>query len=314
MRAAVVTSFDQPPACDEFTTPVPAGPDEMVVEVVAAGLHPRVRSQAAGSHYTSTAVLPLIPGIDGVGRGDDGVLRYFVLPDTERGSMAERVVIDARRSIELPDDADAVQLAAAMNPAMSSWIALRQRVGFAPGQRVLVLGATGNAGQLAVQVAAHLGAAHVTAVGREAGRLAALTACGADRLVVADDAVGLASAASDVDVVLDFVWGPSTADAIRAITPHRRDDAQRLAWVQIGSAGGLEASIPSAALRATRLEIVGSGQGSVSTGAIVAELPTLAAEIAAGTFAVNARAVSLAAVGQAWADAPTSRERLVITP
>ena len=134
MKAAVVSAFDSGPRYEEF--PDPATPDApgMLVEVVAAGLHPRVRSQADGSHYTSTGELPFVPGIDGVGRGADGALRYFILPDTTLGSMAERTVIDARRSIVLPQDADPIAVAAAMNPAMSSWIALRQRVQFERGQ------------------------------------------------------------------------------------------------------------------------------------------------------------------------------------
>jgi hypothetical protein len=121
----------------------------MLFDVLAVGLHPRVRSQINGSHYTSTDKLPLVPGIDGVGRGPDRLLRYFILPDTTMGSIAEKTVIDTRRSVVLPESADPVAVAAAMNPAMSSWIALRQRVQFPAGQNVLVLGATGNSGQLA---------------------------------------------------------------------------------------------------------------------------------------------------------------------
>src|SRR6201999_2448651 len=107
--------------------PVPAGDDDMVGDVIAAGLHPRVRSQADGSHYTSSGELPLVPGIDGVGRAPDGTLHYFVLPDTTAGAMAEQTVIDQRRSIALPEGADPLLVAAAVNPVMSSWVALRQR-------------------------------------------------------------------------------------------------------------------------------------------------------------------------------------------
>ena len=134
MHAAVVDSFDSAPHYREFPTPVPRRDTEIRIDVLTAGLHPRVRSQADGSHYTSTAELPLVPGIDGVGRGPDGLLRYFVLPDTTMGSMAEQTVVDVRRSVVLPESSDPVAVAAAMNPAMSSWIALRRRVRFEPGQ------------------------------------------------------------------------------------------------------------------------------------------------------------------------------------
>src|ERR1700753_2744405 len=146
MHAAVVTAFDRPPTYREFPVPEPAGPDEILVDVLAGGLHPRVRSQADGSHYTSSGELPLIPGIDGVGRAPDGTLRYLVLPDTTMGALAERTVIDVRRSVALPVGTDPVPIAAGMNPAMSAWVALRRRIAFEPGRSVLVLGATGSAG------------------------------------------------------------------------------------------------------------------------------------------------------------------------
>ena len=145
MKAAVVSSFDTAPRYEEFSVPTAAGDDNMVIDVIAAGLHPRVRSQADGSHYTSTDELPLVPGIDGIGRGADGLMRYFILPDTTMGAMAEQTVIDTRRSIVLPEDSDPIAVAAAMNPAMCCWVALRQRVQFQAGQNVLVLGATGTA-------------------------------------------------------------------------------------------------------------------------------------------------------------------------
>jgi NADPH:quinone reductase-like Zn-dependent oxidoreductase len=318
MKAAVVSSFGTAPRYEDFPAPALGAADEIVVDVLAAGLHPRVRSQADGSHYTSTGELPLVPGIDGVGRGPDGKLRYFILPDTAMGAMAEQTVIDARRSIALPDGTDPVAVAAAMNPGMSSWVGLRQRVDFQTGQKVLVLGATGNAGQMAVQVARLFGASRVIAAGRDAGKLPALTALGATETVALDgspDAADrLGHAARDADVVIDYLWGQPAADALRAIIPARADDGQQLTWLQIGSVAGAESPVPSAALRAARLQIVGSGQGSVSTRAILAELPALADVIAQGAFQVNARAVPLAGVEQAWADAATSSQRIVLIP
>jgi NADPH:quinone reductase-like Zn-dependent oxidoreductase len=349
MKAAVVTSFDAAPRYEEFPAPAPAGDDEMVVDVIAAGLHPRVRSQADGSHYTSTGELPLVPGIDGVGRGADGRLRYFVLPDTRLGAMAEQTVIDTRRSIVLPEDADPIAVAAAMNPAMSSWVALRQWVPFQAGQNVLVLGATGNAGQMAIQVARRLGANQVIAAGRNAGRLAGLPALGATGTVLLDtgplttgplttgllttgplttgpldtgppdgDAAGIAQrlgqAAAHADVVIDYLWGEPTAAAMAAVVTGRADRGQPLTWIEIGSVAGPSAAIPSAALRAARLQIVGSGQGSVSIREILTELPALAQEITAGSFVIDARPTSLTEVEQAWADAAATAQRIVITP
>jgi NADPH:quinone reductase-like Zn-dependent oxidoreductase len=318
MRAAVVTSFDTAPSYQNFPTPTPQSPDEVLVDVIAAGLHPRVRSQANGSHYTSSDELPLVPGIDGVGRAPDGTLRYFILPDTAMGAMAEQTVVDLRRSLVLPEDIDPVLVAAAMNPAMSSWIALRRRISFQPGQSVLVLAATGNAGQLAVQIAKHLGASDVIGAGRQHERLAMLTDLGADVTVSlngdpADVARRLGKAAGDVDVVLDYLWGEPTADAMRAIVTNRTDPGRPLTWIEVGSVAGPAAAIPSAALRAAHLQIVGSGQGSVPTRDILAELPDLATEITNGTFRIDARTVPLSDIRTAWKDTH-SQQRIVITP
>jgi NADPH:quinone reductase-like Zn-dependent oxidoreductase len=318
MRAAVVTSFDTPPTCQDFPAPTPQAPDEVLVDVLAAGLHPRVRSQANGSHYTSSDELPLVPGIDGVGRAPDGTLRYFILPDTTMGAMAEQTVVDLRRSVVLPADSDPVLIAAAMNPAMSSWIALRRRVTFRPGHKVLVLAATGNAGRMAVQVAKHLGAGHVIGAGRHPERLAALLDLGADATVSLDDTAAdvaqhLGAAAHDVDVVIDYLWGQPTADAMVSIVMNRTDEGQPLTWIEVGSVAGPTAAVPSAALRAARLQIVGSGQGSVPTRDILAELPDLATEIANGTFQTDARPVPLADIETAWKDTD-GNQRIVITP
>lgn len=317
MHAAVVTSFDAPPRYVEFPTPVPNGEDEILVDVLAAGLHPRVRSQADGSHYTSTDQLPLVPGIDGVGRGADGVLRYFILPDTAMGAMAEQTVIDRRRSVVLPQSSDPIAVAAAMNPAMSSWVALRQRVAFHAGQSVLVLAATGNAGRMAVEVAKLFGADRIVAAARGADRLAKLPALGATDTVLLDgDAQDISDrlgrAAGDVDVVIDYLWGEPTAAAMNAIVTARTDPGKPLTWIEIGSVAGSVAPIPSAALRATRLQIVGSGQGSVTARVIRAELPELAAEITKGTFTIDAQPIPLAAVERAWAD--NTKRRIVLIP
>jgi NADPH:quinone reductase-like Zn-dependent oxidoreductase len=305
MKAAVVSSFGSPPRYQEFPVPTPGGGNEMLVDVLAAALHPRVQSQANGSHYTSTGELPLVPGVDGVGRGPDGQLRYFMLPDTTMGSMAAQTVIDVRRSVVLPDSTDPVAVAAAMNPAMSSWVALRQRTHFEAGQDVLILGATGNAGRMAVQVARHLGANQVIAAGRNPERMADLPASAA---VALEDV----KIAADVDVVIDYLWGEPTVAAMTAIVTGRADRGKPLTWIQIGAVAGATAAIPSAALRASRLTIVGSGQGSVSTREYLAELPALAKELTAGTFDVNATAVPLADVEQTW-PAPT-KQRVVFVP
>jgi NADPH:quinone reductase-like Zn-dependent oxidoreductase len=316
MHAAVVTSFAEPPRYESFPDPVAQGDHEEVVRVLAAGLHPRVRSGADGSHYTSTGALPLIPGVDGVGRTAGGELVYFVLLETRWGSMAEQTVIDRRRSIRLDPEVDVAAIAAAMNPAMSSWVALRRRINFSPGQSVLILGATGSAGQMAVQIVKHFGASRVIAAGRDADRLALVRELGADETIsllgdeeTVDSALG--RAAATVDLVIDYTWGAPTQRALPAVIAHRGDPAQPLTWLQVGAIAGPTIELRSAWLRAARVDIVGSGQGSVPIATFVEQLSALAAEIARGTFAVSPVPAGLSQVHDAWNNPTAPGTRIV---
>jgi NADPH:quinone reductase-like Zn-dependent oxidoreductase len=319
MHAAVVRSFDHPPRYEEYDVPEPDGPDEALVEVLAVGLHPRVRTGAAGRHYSSSGILPMIPGVDGVGRLPDGRRVYFVAPDDVWGPMADQAVVDVRRSIALPESVDVNKIAAAMNPAMSAWVALRRRVPLQPGQSVLVLGATGNAGGMAVRVAKRLGAARVVAAGRNVQRLHALAALGADAVVALDDdaaatAERLAEAAAEVDIVIDYLWGEPAAVAVMALLRARADRSRALDWIQIGAMAGPTMELPSVALRSANLRIQGNGQGAVSTEAYLAELPSLVEEIDAGTLEVNARPVPLADVEAIWNVPDAPGVRIVLVP
>lgn len=315
MKAAVITSFDQPPRYSDFPDPEPNGSAEIIVEVLAAGLHHLSRGTASGVHYSSAGKFPLIAGVDGVGRGVDGKLRYFVQTPGQIGTMADKTIIELDHSIELPDDSDPITVAGAMNPAMASWLALRCRVPFQRGQRVLILGATGSSGSMAVQVAQHLGASQIVAVGRNEQRLAELLALGATETMTLGNALlGVGAITRDVDVVLDFVWGESSVRFMETVLRQRTDRNRPLTWIHIGSMGGEDATIPGAFLRSANLRIVGSGHGSVSGREILMELPTLAKEIARGTFRIDVRATPLRDVEQAWPEVFPTNERIVFTP
>jgi NADPH:quinone reductase-like Zn-dependent oxidoreductase len=233
--------------------------------------------------------------------------------------MAEHTVIDVRRSIPLPSGADPILLAAAVNPGVSSWIALHQRIVFTPGQSVLILGATGSAGQLAVQIANYLGAGTIVAAGRGTDRLAALAGLGADDTIdlgAAPDLIArdLAAKAADVDVVLDYLWGQPSESAIMPLLTGRRDRSRLMSWVQIGAIAGPTISLQSAALRQANVHFLGSGQGSVSPAGILAVLPQLVEEIDKGTFSIDVTARPLSEVESVW-NAPASgpTQRIVLT-
>ncbi len=319
MNAAVVTAFDEPPHYRQFEVPQPTAGEELLVDVLAVGLHPRVRSGAAGVHYASSGSLPMIPGIDGVGRRPDGRLIYFVADDAALGTMAEKALADERRSIELPHGVDAMAVAATLNPAMSAWVALRLRVPIEPGHSVLVLGATGNAGTMAIRIAKLLGAGRVVGAGRDLERLNALTTVGADELVqlTADaesTAEALAIAAAEVDIVIDYVWGRPAQQAMMALLTARSDRSRALNWIQIGAMAGPTIELPSVALRSANLRLQGNGQGAVSTEAYLAELPSLVDQISAGAITLRANPKPLADVETIWASTDRPGERTVLVP
>jgi NADPH:quinone reductase-like Zn-dependent oxidoreductase len=296
VHAAVVRSFDHPPRYEPFDLPDPADGGQALVDVLAVGLHPRVRSGAAGSHYTSTGKLPMVPGIDGVGRREDGQMVYFVADEELAGPMATRTVIDTRRSIVLPDGADVVKIAAAMNPAMSAWLALRRRVPIEAGQSGRVVGA-----------------------GRDQARLAALPGIGADATVAlvgdADaTAAALAEAASEVDLVIDYLWGKPASEAIMALLRARADRSRALNWIQIGAMAGPTIELPSVALRSANFRMQGNGQGAVSAKAYLAELPSLIDEIDSGGIAVTVRPLPLADVETVWTAPEVPGVRTVLVP
>jgi NADPH:quinone reductase-like Zn-dependent oxidoreductase len=263
--------------------------------------------------------LPMIPGIDAVGQRPDGSRVYFVTADDVIGTMADKALADPRRSIALPGNADVAKVAAAMNPAMSSWVALRRRVPLERGHSVLILGATGNAGAMAVEVARLLGAGHVVGAGRDPGRLQALTAVGADDIVQLtgdSDATGkaLAAAAADTDIVIDYLWGKPAQQAIMALLTARSDRGRALNWIQIGAVAGPAIELPSVALRSANLRLQGSGQGSVGPADYLAELPSLVDAISNGAIAVKANTMPLADVEEAWTREERPGERTVLVP
>lgn len=316
IHAALVEKLGEPPRYRSLPEPRADARTELV-DVLAVGVHPVTRAAASGRHYTSTDRLPMVPGVDGVVRRADGSLAFVAARDT--GTMAERIVIDPGRAIPVPAGADPAVVAATMNPLMSSWVVLRARVPFVPGQSVLVLGATGNAGSMAVKVARHLGAGRIIAAGRNRSRLDALLAEGADDVVALTSDAGataeaLAEAAADVDVVLDYVWGAASEHAMRAILPARTDPARVLDWVEIGSTGGSTIQLDGASLRSHALRISGSGFGSVPLAVYGRELPEAAAAIASGALVVQPRVFALADIEQAWAHVDRPGERTVIVP
>lgn len=149
MKAAIVREAGRAPVYTEFEEPRP-GPGEQLIAVAAAPLTHVTKARASGTHYSASAAFPFVAGLDGVGRRADGGRVYFFMPRAPFGSMAARTAVDASHCVPLPDDIDDVTAAAIAIPAMSSWAALKERARFVAGKSVLINGATGTSGRLAV--------------------------------------------------------------------------------------------------------------------------------------------------------------------
>lgn len=314
MKAAVVTEQGQPPIFADFAEPVaPAGMARLRVR--ASAISQITRSRASGNHYSSGTGLPLVPGIDGVGVDATGRRVYFLMPEAPYGGMAEWTLVDPARLIELPPALDEVQAAAMAIPGMSSWAALVERAGLRRGETVLVNGATGTSGQLAVQVARHLGASKVIATGRHPPALAATAADETIALGLPADALAQRFAevfAQGVDVVLDYLWGESALALIAAAARHG-PERRAIRFVQIGSISGADISLPSAALRSSALQLMGSGIGSVPFARLLKAVEGVLQAAPTAGFRVDARAEPLAQVGALWSQ-QDGRQRIVLCP
>ena len=318
MRAAVFHSFNSPPQFGEFAEPSPQ-PGETVVSVTAAALSPLVKGQASGRHYSSEAVFPFVPGVDGVGKIGDGRRVYFAFPKPPYGAMAERAAVADGFHVPVPDDLDDAAAAAIANPGMSSWAALTARAHLTPGETVLVNGATGSAGGLAVRIAKHLGAGRVIATGRNPARLEALAASGADAVISLEQPEAVLARrlrqeiGAGVDVILDYLWGKSAELLLAAAAGHGSGQAEpRIRYVQIGSAGGQTIPLEASALRSSGLELLGSGLGSNSHAALVTAIGALLKAAGPAGLEIAVETAPLADVEAAWTR-DTGRRRLVFT-
>ncbi|WP_052887685.1 quinone oxidoreductase family protein [Thermogemmatispora carboxidivorans] len=268
MKAALIVRLGEAPVYSDFPEPVPAE-DEVLIQVSAVALTPVTRSRAAGRHYTSAESLPLIPGVDGVGYLADGRRVYFGAPRNPFGSLAEYTVVRKGRYIPVPDHLDDVTAAALANPGASSWLALQERARLQPGETVLINGATGIAGRLAIPIARYLGATKIVVTGRNEEILRSLISQGADiTLSLRQDDDRWLEVFKDVfregvDVVLDYLWGPSAERLLMAAALTAMEE-RPVRFVQVGSISGETIALPAAVLRAAPIELLGSGIGSVS--------------------------------------------------
>ncbi|WP_100458509.1 quinone oxidoreductase family protein [Mycobacteroides abscessus] len=324
MKAAVVHEWGQEPAYTDFPDPQPTGGAE-VATVEASALTNLTRAVISGTHYSSKEItLPAIAGVDGVARLANGK-RVYSGSLAPYGMMAERTVVYPAGAVEVPEHVDSVTAAAIPNPGISAWLALSHGAAVQPGQHVLVLGATGVTGSLAVQLAKSVfGAGQVTVAGRNAERLDWLRTVGADDAITlgSDDlteAITARHATRPFDAVLDYLWGSpaeQTLSALAASHPSAHFHATR--FVQIGAMSGESISVNASTLRSTGITLSGVGIGSVPSEALqharTEALPKLFAMINSGELQLQTLARPLADIETIWAAKEPSGVRVVVTP
>jgi NADPH:quinone reductase-like Zn-dependent oxidoreductase len=321
VRAALVKAPDAVPEYGEFADPSAEEGYELV-ELVAAGLHPIVRSLAAGRHYGSTGSWPLIPGVEAVARTAAGELIYTGFVRPPYGTFAERIAVPKRMRIALPTGADPVQIAGGVNPGLSSWLPLHARVAeLGTIGAVLILGVTGMAGLLAVQHARLLGASAIVGVGRNPAALRHAAEFGAKTVALTGDrerdteALVNALDGAEPSIVLDYLWGTAAETAFAALARRGlEEDTANIAYVQIGAMAGPDAAVPAALLRSRRIRISGSGAGSASIADVMAQIPVYMELIADGKIDVPTEIFALASISEAWSAPAESARRIVIVP
>jgi len=321
MKAAVLHELGKAPKYEDFADPIITADNQIIITVKAAALKNLDKARASGKHYASYTHLPQIVGQDVVGLLPDGTRVYA--PGFS-GTMAEKAIIEKRKYLVIPDGIDDATAAALPNATIGAALALIYRAGLKPGQTVLINGATGVTGAAAVQMAKHYGAKKVIATGRNPVALQKLLTLGADEVVSLkqDDAAVLnrlkeINSADHIDIVIDYTWGHPAELIIQALKgASLHTVAGTVRFVTCGSMAGESINLPSAVLRSSPIEILGSGFGSLSREALEALNTTILPEMvklaAAGKLKVETATAPLSNIEAAWDMDVEPGKRLVI--
>jgi NADPH:quinone reductase-like Zn-dependent oxidoreductase len=320
MKAAVLHELGKPPRYEEFSDPS-AGAEEALIQVRAASLKAVDKQLAAGKHFASPRELPVICGTDGVGNLPDGTRVFFGGARRPYGTMAQHTIVPAAFCFPVPDALDDAKAAALPNPGVSALLSLTQRAKLAKGEKVLILGATGVTGKLAVQIAKQLGAARVIVSGRNPLALEKLRDLGADsaiQLNQPDDDLrkAFSQEAGDAgfNVVIDYVWGRPTEILLSAIArPEFAAINSETRLVQVGESAGPTIALPAAVLRSTALTIAGTA-GIPPREVLVAAMHQVLDWGAKGALQMETETVPLAEIETVWQRPESGGRRLVVIP
>jgi NADPH:quinone reductase-like Zn-dependent oxidoreductase len=315
VKAAIVTQPNQTPTYDDVGDPAAQNGFELIT-VTASALFPLTKSRAAGSHYSSPQTFPMVVGVDGVGTTRSGQRVYFCMPAAPFGGMADKTLVPTANCVALPEDLDDVTAAALANPGMSSVLALKTRADLRRGDTVLINGATGTAGTLAVQLAKYLGAGKVIATGRDATALQRVAGLGADVTISllddpqnVEDSFAQQLGGAGVDVILDYLYG-QWAETLLAAIGRTRGITRPIRYVSIGGVSAQQITLPSAVIRSAPLVLMGSGIGSAPWENLISAAGEALHAALPARLHIDTTPMPLADVNQAW-NTDTGKSRVV---
>jgi len=313
MRAALIREVGAVPEVGHVDEPTGGA----TLEVLAAPINPIDLSVSRGILATGHPPLPFVPGCEAVGRTAEGRIVWIFggsLGRTSNGAMAERAALGDANAIDVPDGVDPALAAGLGIAGLAGWLPFAWRAPLKGGEDVLVLGATGSVGLVAVQTAKLLGAARVVAAGRNAEGLDRAVQVGADATVRIDEADDLVSAFKDAfagdgpNYVFDPLWGAPAAAAVQAAVP----------WatvVNLGQSAGATSELASAAVRFKSLSIFGHTNYAVPHDDLAEHYRRLVAHAVADDIRLDVERVALDSVAEAWRrQAEGAGSKLVVVP
>lgn len=322
MKAAIIEKLGETPKYKDFPNPKIQSEEHLLIEMKAAAVKNLDKIRASGKHYASYKKLPTVVGMDGVGILENGT-RVYAKGIT--GMIAEKAIIDRNKYTLIPKNLDFNTAAALPNAVLGAAMSLKIRGEIKKGQNVLINGATGVTGQIAVQIAKHYGAKTIIATGRNQENLENTKRLGAHEIISLkqkDEAIitqlKKIHSVTPIDLVIDYLWGNPiklVIDAIKGGGLHNFTHKTRI--VTVGSMAGENIQLESGILRSSAIEILGSGFGSLSEGdleyydkQILPEMFQLAAN---GHLIIDVVLGSLKNIEHLWEQKIDSGKRLVIT-
>ncbi|NLC52267.1 MAG: zinc-binding dehydrogenase [Firmicutes bacterium] len=318
MKAAILDQLGNIPVYGDIAQPIPANEDQLVIKMEAATIKQLDKLKVSGKHYTSFPSFPTTVGVDGVGRLDNGQ-RVYAMGLT--GMIAEYALVDKASCVPVPEKLPSALAAVLPNALLGSDAALVCRAKIQKGDVVLINGATGVSGRMAVQAAKYRGASRIIVTGRNAQSLAYLKQLGADVCIsLLDDDTAImqqlmqVQQQTPIDHVLDYLWGKPTELLLSVLA---KQCEKPINIITIGQMASAEINLPSSILRSKPISLIGSGFGSISAQLMhdyhQNELPKLFALAAEGGLLADYEVHPLEQVEQAWQAKTAPGSRIVIS-